>query len=165
MEVKRLALGDVEAELARTWRALERVPEDRFAWRPHEKSWTLIQLATHLARLPQWATRILAKDSFDLAAPLPPAPAPATGRAELLRFFDENAGALRAALERVTDADLAVEWKLRHGDRVLASHPRAVALRSMGLSHMAHHRGQLTVYLRLLGAPVPALYGPSADEK
>lgn len=161
--LKQAALGDLDAELSFTRRVLERLPAEHLGWRPHEKSWTLGELAHHLANLLTWQSAIVAHDGFDLdRAPAPGAPP--ESRQALLDAFDRGAAAFRAALDAMDEAALARPWTLRRGDFELFTLPRATVLRMMGLSHMAHHRGQLTVYLRLLDVPVPALYGPSADE-
>lgn len=159
-----LAIGDLEQELSQTRRILERVPEEHLDWRPHEKSWTLGELAQHIVNLPFWQTRIVEADEFDLATSPPPSAGPRS-REELLERFDRSATALRDAVARLDEQALGARWTLRQGDRVLIALPRAAVLRGMGISHLIHHRGQLTVYLRLLDTPVPGLYGPSADER
>jgi uncharacterized damage-inducible protein DinB len=161
--IRNLALGDLDHELAQTRRTLERVPDDQLEWRPHERSWTLGTLAMHVANLPSWGARILEPDEFDIATILGPRPT-ATGRDELLRSFDERVAELHAALEVAGDARLAQRWTLRQGEQVRFTLPRAAALRTILVSHMIHHRGQLTIYLRQVGSTIPALYGPSADE-
>lgn len=162
--LRELLLGDVEEELEKTRRALERVPEEQLEWRPHERSMSLGELSTHLANLPFWPYTILAGDEFDTAKSLPKLE-PLTSRSAILAIFEERAAALRERLATRTDADLMGSWKLRNGPQVVVETTRAAAVRSYGISHMIHHRGQLTVYLRLLGTPVPGLYGPSADER
>lgn len=158
------ALGDLEQELASTRRVLERVPAARWEWRPHDKSWTLGQLATHLARIPSWPTAMCTSDVFDLATLPKDAPLPADPVA-VLALFDANVTALKAAMATSDDALLQRPWTLRMGDHALMTLPTVAAIRMWGLSHQIHHRGQLTVYLRLIDAPVPGLYGPSADER
>ncbi len=159
-----LALGDLEQELAATRRCLERVPDAQWDWRPHEKSWTLGSLATHIARIPSWPTLALTQDSLDLATLPKQVPGPAD-RAELMTLFDENVAALRRALSDADEAVLRRPWSLRMGGQVLATIPTHASVRQWGISHLIHHRGQLTVYLRLAGVAVPGLYGPSADER
>lgn len=158
------AFSDVETELATTRRLLERVPADQFGWRPHEKSMTLGELAMHLVTLLHVQTATLKHDGFDLAARRPPSDPPDT-TAELLAAFDRNADALRLALSETSDDDLGQTWTLRAGDKTLSATPRSTVLRHMGLSHTAHHRGQLSVYLRMLDVPLPPMYGPTADER
>jgi uncharacterized damage-inducible protein DinB len=161
--LKQAILGDLDHEIATTRRVLERAPDEHYGWKPHEKSWTLGELCAHLQNLLYWQRLILEQDEFDLAASPPPRTVPAS-RDELLRGFDENKKAVDAAVADVDDAALGQTWTLRNGDQVIFAQPRAGVLRGMGISHMVHHRGQLSVYLRLLDVPVPAVYGPSADE-
>ena len=159
-----LATGDLEHELVTTRRMLERAPEEHFAWKPHEKSMSLGALAGHIANLLWWQTMMLQQDEFDMAAPQPPRTAPES-RAALLQEFDEKAAVLREALAQTDEAALAQPWTLRSGDHVIFTQPRVAVLRGFGISHMVHHRGQLSVYLRLLDVPVPPSYGPTADER
>jgi len=163
--LRNLALGDLDHELGRTRRTLERVPDEHLGWQPHEKSWPLGTLAAHIANLPRWSGRILERDEFDLATIAPPDPSQRPGsRDDLLRGFDAAVADLRAGLDAADDHALSARWTLRQGERVVMTIPRAAAIRTICISHMIHHRGQLTVYLRQVGAAVPALYGPSADE-
>jgi uncharacterized damage-inducible protein DinB len=164
-QVRQLALGDFEQEIAQTRRVLERVPDDRFGFKPHPKSFSLGHLATHLANLPFWLISILSSDEFDLATvpPTNPDELP-TARDAVLAKFDENVAAVRSALEAADDDALLRPWTLRKGEHVVMTIPRVAAIRTVGISHMVHHRGQMTVYFRLLDVPVPGLYGPSADE-
>ena len=162
--LKQAVLGDLDHEIATTRRVLERVPEERYGWRPHDKSWTLGELCAHLQNLVFWHRLILEEDGFDLAASPPPRTVPESNE-ELLRLFDEQKKALDAAVGRIDENALGQTWTLRRGDQVIFERPRAAVLRGMGISHMVHHRGQLGVYLRLLDVPVPATYGPSADEQ
>ncbi len=156
-------LAEYDHEMRTTRRVLERAPEQDFGWKPHDKSFTLGQLATHLATIPHWGVTILTAPEFDLAAGGQPAASLAT-LADVLATFDRHVAATRAALAERGDQDLAAPWTLRRGDHVVFTLPRAGVLRSFILSHMIHHRGQLSVYLRLLNVPVPSIYGPSADE-
>lgn len=163
--IRQLAIGDLEHELAQTRRLLERVPEDRLDWAPHAKSRTLGQIATHLADLPGFALMMVEHEGFDVVTGGGNrAPAPTTTKG-LLDRFDANVAALRAAVERASDADLGATWELKRAGHVFYSAPRFAALRTMGISHIVHHRGQCSVYLRLLDVPVPGMYGPSADER
>ena len=158
-----LATGDLERELATTRRMLERVPDEHFAWKPHERSMSLGTLAAHLANLLWWQTVTIQQDGLDFAEPQPPRTVP-ENRAALLQDFDEKAAVLRETLAQTDAAALARPWTLRRGDHVIFTLPKAAVLRSFGISHMVHHRGQLSVYLRLLDVPVPPSYGPTADE-
>ena len=155
-------LPQLDHEMATTRRVLAPTPEDQFDWKPHPKSFSLGALATHVANLPAWGVDALTKTEYDIAAGQPPT-APASKTA-LLTTFDENVAATRSALVGKTDEELLVMWTLKHGDKAILSMPRASVLRSFVLSHLIHHRGQLSVYLRLLDVPVPSIYGPSADE-
>jgi len=161
--LKRYALGDLTQELASTRRVIEAIPEEHWNWSPHEKSMTAAGLATHLANIVSWMREILRAPEFDLAN-IPMSsdafPDPQTA----LEEFDRRVGEVEEALAAVEDDVLKEEWTLRRGDTVMYKQPKVAALRTFGLSHMIHHRGQLTVYLRLLHAPVPGVYGPSADE-
>lgn len=168
MPMSQALLPEFDHEMANTRKALERVPEDKFGWKPHEKSMTLGRLATHVAELTGWVPATLESESFDFAqrpgAP-PFQPKTAASRAELLDLFDKNVAAARAAIGGASDAQLMVPWTLLDGGKTVFSMPRVAVLRSMVMNHTIHHRGQLAVYLRLNDVPVPALYGPSADEQ
>ena len=160
----RLALGDLDHELTLTRRTLERVPDEHLDWRPHEKSSTLGALAGHLAGIPFYGSMILALDGFDVTKPMPKQDKP-RGRDEMLQTFDRLGDALRTALDEASEDTLSESWTMRAGDHVIMQLPRAAAVRRLAISHLVHHRAQLGVYLRLLGLPVPSVYGPSADER
>jgi uncharacterized damage-inducible protein DinB len=164
LPLKPATTGDLIHELSNTRLMLERVPDEHFDWTPHEKSMSLGQLAGHIANILQWQAMILRQDEVDLAAPPPQQDAPET-RADLLELFDARVDALKQTLDALDPDALARPWTLRHGERIIMEQPRAAMLRSMGISHMIHHRGQLSVYLRLLEVPVPGVYGPSADDE
>lgn len=158
-----LLLSEFDREMGATRRVLARVPERHLDWRPHERSMTLGRLATHVASLPGWLATIVRENAFDLAdVPLAPLVDPATAAA--IARFDAAAADARRALLDTTDARLLELWTLRKDGHDLVSAPRIVALRTEGLYHLIHHRGQLTVYLRLLNVPLPPIYGPTADE-
>jgi uncharacterized damage-inducible protein DinB len=163
--IRQVALADIEHEFASTRRILERVPDAQFAWKPHDKSGALGQLAAHLVQLPRLMLVVLEQDGLDFSKTPPRPPEPATTTAELLERFDAVTARVRAALDAASDEALSASWTLRAGDHVIMSGTRASMMRTMGISHIVHHRGQLSVYLRLLDVPVPGLYGPSADEK
>ena len=155
-------LPEFDHEMTTTRKVLERVPEDKFDWKPHAKSFSLGALAAHVAALPTWGVEALTRSEIDIAGGQPPAaPASKTG---LMAAFDENAAAARSALAGKTDGELLATWTLKRGGKAIFSMPKAAVLRSFVLSHLIHHRGQLSVYLRLLDVPVPSIYGPSADE-
>jgi uncharacterized damage-inducible protein DinB len=162
MALKDTLLAEFDHEMGTTRRLLERIPDEKVDWKPHEKSMTLGGLATHLSNLPNWGTTILNDVSYDLAEG-PPNVTQAASRAEVLSHFDTAVARTRTALDK-TDAELAAQWKLKRGDQELFSLPRSAAFRTFVLYHIVHHRGQLSVYLRLNDVPVPAIYGPTADE-
>jgi uncharacterized damage-inducible protein DinB len=155
--------AEMRQEAKTTRRLLERVPEESFGWKPHEKSMTLGRLAAHVAELPELIGPALTRDELDFAAgdfkPFTP-----TSTAELLEKFDRNIEAAAGLLEKQPDERMGESWRLRSGDHVLFEMPRALVVRFVGLNHVIHHRGQLSVYLRMLDVPVPSIYGPSADE-
>ncbi|RKP58240.1 DinB family protein [Cohnella endophytica] len=162
--VKQLIVGDALHELANTRRILERLPEEHLTWKPHEKSMTLGGLATHLINLLNWQIAIFQYSEFDLST-VPQRREALDKRADVLEEFDANVGKFEKLLAECDENTLGEEWTLRNGDHIILRQPRAIALRTFGLSHMVHHRAQLGVYLRLLDIPVPGLYGPSADDK
>jgi uncharacterized damage-inducible protein DinB len=166
MPINQALLPEFDHEMANTRKALERVPEDKFSWTPHAKSMTLGRLATHVAELTAWVITALESESFDFAPPGAPPYKPKTAgsRAEILEIFDKNVAAARAAIGGAGDAQLMAPWTLLNGGKTVFSMPRIAVLRAMVMNHTIHHRGQLSVYLRLNDVPVPALYGPSADE-
>lgn len=161
--LREILFADLDAELASTRRVLDRLPDERFDWKPHDRSWTLGELATHVTNLLQWQLLIIGQDELDLAVPQPRREA-LPGRAAVLAEYDASAAALTEAVSRLDDDRLRADWTLRSGEHVISRQPRAVSLRMFGISHMIHHRGQLGVYLRLLDVPVPGVYGRTADE-
>jgi uncharacterized damage-inducible protein DinB len=156
-------LPEYDREMGLTRRLLARVPDEHFAWQPHAKSMTLGRLAEHLAELPQWAAIAANQDGIEMA-PKPPGHRPPATRAAVLELFDRNVAAGRAALAGKTDAELMAPWKLTQAGRELFTMPKAAVLRNFVLNHVIHHRGQLSVYLRMHDIPLPSIYGPSADE-
>lgn len=159
--IARAFLAELDAEMPPTRRLLERVPSDKGAWKPHPKSFSLGHLAQLVARMPGWVTHTLDRTVLDLAT----APKYSLETTEtLLADFDRCVSGAREVLSRSSDADFAVEWSLKAGDRVFMTLPRLVVMRQ-NINHLAHHRGQLTVYLRLLDVPLPSIYGPTADER
>lgn len=163
MTIHDAVFADLEAELKTTRRLLERLPNEHLAWRPHERSFTLGDLAAHIINLLYWQTGTLTQDEVDLKEALAEKTPPVASREDAVERFDALAASLREAVT-LDDEALAATWTLRHGDTVLGRQPRARAFRTMGLSHLIHHRGQLSVYLRLLNVPLPPMYGPTADE-
>ena len=147
-----------------TRRVLERVPDTQFTWKPHDKSMTLGRLAEHLAELPLWARVSIVDSGIDMATGRPEGYVPLSTRAAVLEMFDKNLADARAALTGRTDAELLAPWTLKSQGKEVFTMPKAVVLRSFVMNHMIHHRGQMSVYLRLQNVPVPSMYGPSADE-
>ena len=163
--ITELLIAELDRELVGTRRTLERVPEGRNDWKPHDRSMQLGYLASLVATMPAWVRSIVEEQQIDLAAPGPYGTGGFPTNAELLGAFDSAAAAGREALARTSDEKLLnTRWRLMRGEQVLLDQPRFQALRDSALNHLYHHRGQLTVYLRLLERPVPSLYGPSADE-
>ena len=162
MAIKDALLTDYDHEMGTTRKLLERLPDDKLSWKPHARSMSIGGLATHLINIPNWAGTILNEPFFDLAG-APPNQPEKTSRAEILASFDETRARTRAWMDK-TDAEYQSAWTLKRGGQQIFSVPRVAAFRSFVLHHVIHHRGQLSVYLRLNDIPVPAIYGPSADE-
>lgn len=167
MELKEFLLTQFEREAAATKKAIERVPEGHNDWKPHPKSMDLGYLAALVAGMPGWASFMIERDELNLGDPSSEGfrPKPVGTNAELRRNCQEAIATGRAALQGVAEERLMRPWRFMSQGRVMSQEPRYVMLANGFLSHLAHHRGQLTVYLRLLGASVPAIYGPSADEQ
>ncbi|HXY31993.1 MAG TPA: DinB family protein [Gemmatimonadaceae bacterium] len=157
-----LLFGDFSAEYASTRRVLERYPDGRGTWRPHEKSRTVSELATHLADLPNRGVTVLQTEVFDVGTRAPVAPMDSAK--DLLAHFEGAVRNLAAAVAAADFDHLEKPWTIRAGGKVLTQQPRRVMMRIMGMSHLVHHRAQLGVYYRLMGIPVPGIYGPSADD-
>lgn len=158
-------LPEFDREMGQTRKVLDRVPDGQFAWRPHPTSVTLGRLAEHLVEMPLWAAKTMAESELEMLTPRPADyQSPATRTAVLARF-DANLKAGRAALLNKTDGEFDAPWTLNAGGRELFTMPKASVMRSFVLSHMVHHRGQMTVYLRMLGVKIPSIYGPSGDER
>jgi uncharacterized damage-inducible protein DinB len=164
--IARSLLPELDHEMANTRKTLERIPDGKFDYKPHVKSGTLGWLSAHVAMLPMWGAMTIGTDDLDVNPPGGPAfqmPKPAT-REEVLALFDKNVADFRSALEATEDATLMKPWTLLNGGNAVFTMPKVAVLRGVVINHLIHHRGQLTVYLRLLDIPLPALYGPSADE-
>jgi len=159
-------LPEFDLEMSNTRKVLERVPDADFAWKPHAKSFSMGELAGHVATIPGWLTATLAAPSFDVCPGGVPAefPKPASAR-EALAVLLEGVKESRAALAATSDEAFAQSWSLLENGKPYFTMPRLAVVRSFVMNHLVHHRAQLTVYLRLRDVPVPALYGPSADEK
>jgi len=166
MKLNERLLLEFDQEMVNTRKTLERIPEDKFDWKPHEKSMPLGRLSGHLAEMLGWTAETIRKDSLDLAPPGQPPmqPTVAKSRKQVLELFDKNRADARAALENASDDHLLKSWSLLKGGETLMTMPRMTVIRSFVINHMIHHRAQLGVYLRLNNIPVPSIYGPSADE-
>jgi uncharacterized damage-inducible protein DinB len=156
-------IAELQQEAVATRKCLERIPEEKFDWKPHEKSFTMSKLAAHVAETTGWVKEIIETPELDFAAHEYKPFEPKT-TSELVEFFDKSLADATEALENASDETLTENWKLRNGEEVYFEMPRAQVLRGMAFNHLINHRGQLSVYLRLNDIPVPALYGPSADE-
>jgi uncharacterized damage-inducible protein DinB len=161
MSISESLLPEFDQEMASTRRVLERVPSDRPDWKPHPKSFSMAHLAQLLAIMPGWFSNMLTETSLDLAAG---AGYSNQKTQDLLQIFDKCVERSRAAIAASKDADYSVMWSLKRGPMVLMSMPRLAVVRQT-ISHLSHHRGQMTVYLRLNDIPVPSIYGPTADER
>ena len=165
MAISASVLPEFEHEMANTRKILAIVPEVDVAWKPHPKSTSLGALALHLSNIPHWASVTLEQTELDLAPPGGPPydPPKFESVAKALDAFDANVSAGKSAIAAASDADWMVPWSLKHGGKTIFSLPRVAVMRSFVLSHMIHHRGQMTVYLRLRNVSLPGIYGPSAD--
>ncbi|MGI8783534.1 MAG: DinB family protein [Acidobacteriota bacterium] len=167
MAISSALLPEFDHEMANTRKSLERIPEDKFAWKPHEKSMTLGRLAQHLTEIPSWAVNSIKQDSLDIAPPGAPPYKPPTlnSRKEVLEVFDKSVAEARAAIASASDERFMTSWTLLMGGKTILTLPKVAVVRSFVMNHAIHHRAQLGVYLRLNDIPVPAIYGPSADEQ
>jgi len=166
MATAELLLQDFDSEMSNTRRTLERVPNDNSDFKPHGKSMPLGKLAMHCATLPLFGSYIIEDESMDLAKPKRPhSDLTFKSREECLKQFDESAARCRAALAGASDEHLAKRWPFSFGEQLISNDTRSLSFRSMSFNRLVHHVAQLGVYLRLNDIPVPALYGPSADEQ
>jgi len=166
MAIRDAFLPEFDHEMVTTRKTLERVPEDKVDWKPHNSSMAMGRLAGHITEMTGFVAATFQGDSFDFhpeGAP-PPVPTVMKSRQQLLDLFDKNVANARAAISKASDEDLHKTWTLMNGGKTFFSMPRIQVLRSMILNHVIHHRGQLSVYLRMNQVPVPSLYGPSGDE-
>jgi uncharacterized damage-inducible protein DinB len=160
-----MLLPEFDHEMGITRRLLERVPEADLAWKPHDRSMSLGALAAHLSRIPAWSDVITQKPEFDLGvAPDAPAGEEPASRDALLELFDRHVAEARTRFASMSDPEYLAMWTFKKDGQVVFSLPRVAALRGFLMNHSVHHRGQLSVYLRLRNVPLPAMYGPSADE-
>ncbi|MCL6506797.1 MAG: DinB family protein [Bryobacteraceae bacterium] len=166
MTISEAMLPEFDREMELTRRTLERVPEDKLAWKPHEKSMSMGRLAQHLSEIPGWVELTINRESLDIAPPGGPPyqPPRVTSVRDVLAAFDKGVASAREAMAGAADDHLLKPWSMLVGGEVKWTLPRATILRAYILNHLIHHRAQLGVYLRLNDVPVPATYGPSADE-
>jgi uncharacterized damage-inducible protein DinB len=167
MTIGQSMLGEFDQEMQNTRKTLERVPDDKWNWKPHDKSGTVGWLAGHIATLPGWATMTINTEEFDYApvgGKSSYQPPKTENRKDLLAAFDKEAAEARAALASVSDEEMLKTWKLLAAGQEIFAMPRVAVIRGVVMNHLIHHRAQLGVYFRLMGVPVPGLYGPSADE-
>jgi uncharacterized damage-inducible protein DinB len=165
MAIKDAFIAELKYESSLTKKMLEQVPLDKKDWKPHEKSMTVGRLATHVAENIHWISDIIHIDDFDFMKDYSFKPNTAGSTEELLQIFQTNLDLAISDLSSMSDDDFDKNWTVRRGEQVMFSTPKKVSIRGWAFSHMIHHRGQLSVYLRLLDVPVPGMYGPSADEK
>jgi len=163
MPLNESLIAELQMEAAGTRKMIERVPEKSFNWKPHDKSMTLGRLAYHIAENPQWVSVTVDKDEIDFAAK-DYVEKEAKTTAELLKVFDESLAEAVECLKNASDEKLMGNWTMRNGEHVYFTMPKIAVLRSFVLNHIIHHRGQLSVYLRILDVPLPQIYGPTADE-
>ena len=163
MQLNQALIAELQVETASTRKMLEKVPTEKNDFKPHDHSMNLGRLSSHVAELPMWIVTTLGADGFDLAT-MDYKPFIAETPAELVAHMDKSVNAAVEALEKATNEDLQAPWTLRRGDHVMFTLPKVAVIRTFALSHLYHHRGQLSVYLRLLDVHVPGMYGPSYDE-
>ncbi|MBS1516427.1 MAG: DinB family protein [Bacteroidetes bacterium] len=164
MQLNEGLIAELQHEAVSTRKMLERVPADKFGWKPHEKSMTLGRLASHIAEIPGWTNETINQDVLDFAK-MEYKPFEPNSAEELVKFFDDKlASALDTLKNNATDENLMGMWTMKNGETVYMTMPRIAVMRGFVLSHLIHHRAQLGVYLRLLDVPIPSSYGPSADE-
>ena len=164
MSIKEAYIAELKNESALTRKILDRVPMDNKEWRPHEKSMTIGRLATHIAEIPFWISRVINSREYDFSG-APFTPYTASTKEELLGIFQKKCETALADLENTSDVLLQDQWVFRKGDFIISQSEKTAAIRKWAFSHLIHHRGQLSVYLRLLNVPVPGIYGPSAEER
>lgn len=166
MAISAALLPEFDHEMATARKVIERVPEDKFGWKPHDRSMSMGRLAGHIAEMPVWGTNGIKMDSLDMAPPGGPTFESFNPKSkdQLLTAFDKNVAECRAAIAGASDEEYFKNWSLLRAGKTLMTMPKIAVVRSFMLNHILHHRGQLSVYLRLNDIPVPSIYGPSADE-
>lgn len=163
MSISEALLGEMEYEAATTRKVIERIPAEKFDWKPHEKSMGMAQLASHISEMFGWTPMTLNQPELDFAK-FDYKPYVPTSSEDLLEFFDKNVAEATTTLKNTSDEVFFESWSMRNGEEIYFTMPKAATMRSFIMNHIVHHRGQLSVYLRLNDIPVPSIYGPSADE-
>src|SRR4030095_579509 len=164
MALNKSFIKELQQEAKTTRAMLERVPDDKLSWKPHEKSMTLGRLASHVAEIPEWISSAVDLDELDFAK-IDYKPKAVNTNQDLLKILDDAVSKATSSLENANDETFAQSWKLRNGDTVYVERQKPNVVRSVALSNLIHHRGQLSVYLRILEIPLPPVYGPTADEQ
>lgn len=164
MTLGQMIAAELQQEARSTRKMLERLPSDKFSWQPHEKSMTLSRLAGHIVEMLMWTNATLKQDELDFATS-DYKPKDYTEASELVADFDNNIADAVEILNSTSDETMMQNWRLRSGEQIFFEMPKAAVMRTMVMNHIIHHRGQLSVYMRLLDVPVPSIYGPSADEQ
>ena len=164
MAIQTTLITELKHEASNTRKMLERLPEDKLSWKPHEKSKSLGQLAAHVAEIPRWIIHLLSKIEFDMERDAFDR-VKFSSRDEIISDFEQILEQAVEALQKCADGEWKVNWTFKRGEHKIFELPREAAMRSLVMNHLVHHRGQLSVYLRLLNVPVPGMYGPSADER
>ncbi|HEY0427945.1 MAG TPA: DinB family protein [Pyrinomonadaceae bacterium] len=163
MSLGQIIAAELKQEAISTRKMLERIPADKLAWKPHEKSMTIEQLAGHIVNMVSWTSVTLKQDELDFAK-MDYKPRAYTDASQLTEDFDKNLAESLETLAGTSDETMATSWTMRNGEQIFFTMPKAVTMRTFVMNHVIHHRGQLSVYLRLLDIPLPSIYGPSADE-
>jgi uncharacterized damage-inducible protein DinB len=163
MPFSQTLLPEFDQEMQNTRKILECVPDDKLDYQPHPKSMSMARLATHIAELPGWSTMTLDRELLEMDSNYKPVIA--GSKAELLSIFDKNAAEARTKIAAATDADWQKTWTFKWNGEVVLSMPRAAVMRGVVMNHLIHHRGQLSVFLRMVDVAIPGMYGPSADDK
>jgi uncharacterized damage-inducible protein DinB len=164
MSLGKMLAAELTQEARSTRKMLERLPNEKLAWKPHEKSMTIERLAGHIAEMMMWTGATLGADELDFAK-FDYTPKVYTDSADIVADFDKNLSEALEILNNTPNEAFAENWTLRNGEHILFTMPKSMVMRSFVMSHIIHHRGQLAVYMRLLDVPVPSIYGPSADEQ
>lgn len=164
MSLGQILSAELDHEAASIRKMLERLPNEKFSWKPHEKSMTLERLAGHIVEMVGWTRQTLTQDELDFSK-FDYKPKEYKNASEMVADLDKNVSEAVEILTNTTDETMAESWTMRNGEQIFFEMPKAAVMRAFVMNHIVHHRGQLSVYLRLLDIPVPSIYGPSADEQ